>query len=362
MKLRSDRLFVIGLIAITATSAVASGVFNRTGSMNVARESHTSTLLSNGEVLVAGGGDGLIGYLSSAELYNPATGTWTLTGSMSVPRQNHQAVRLQNGQVLVAGGDNASGTLASAELYNPSSGTWAATGSMITARSGFSLTLLPNGEVLAAQGTSAELYNPTTGTWTTTGGPTSSIGGVNAALLQDGLVLAIGESINTPSELYNPSTGTWSATGSSGTTIINPITPRLLNGEVFVTGGFQSGQRSYSTAALYDSSTGQFTLETGPCSCRAFNGALLQTGKVLVAGGMITVQGNPYPTSQTINSAELWDLSTQAWTSTGNMHDSRAGESMTVLPNGQALVAGGSQITKHSSGVVTLSTAELYTP
>lgn len=362
MKLRSDRLFVIGLIAITATSALASGTFNRTGSMNVARQGHTGTLLSNGQVLVAGGGNGLTGYLSSAELYNPATGTWTLTGSMSVPRQNHQAVRLQNGQVLVAGGGNASGTLASAELYNPSTGTWTATGSMSTARSGFSLNLFPNGEVLAAQGTSAELYNPATGTWTTTGGPTSSIGGPNAALLQDGEVLAIGESINTPSELYNPSTGTWSATGSTGTTIINPITPRLLNGEVFVTGGFRSGNASYSTAALYDPSTGQFTLEAGPCNCAGFNGAVLQTGKVLVAGGAITVPGNPYPSTQTINSAELWDLSTQAWANTGNLHDSRSGESMTVLPNGQVLVAGGAQITKHSSGVVTLSSAELYTP
>jgi len=44
------------------------------------------------------------------------------------------------------------------------------------------------------------------------------------------------------------------------------------------------------------------------------------------------------------------------------MKDSRAGESMTVLPNGQVVVAGGSQLTKHSSGVVTLSSAELYTP
>jgi len=35
---------------------------------------------------------------------------------------------------------------------------------------------------------------------------------------------------------------------------------------------------------------------------------------------------------------------------------------MTVLANGQALVAGGSQFSKHSSGVVTLSSAELYTP
>jgi large repetitive protein len=233
---------------------------------------------------------------------------------------------------------------------------------MITARYNFSLTLLPSGEVLAVQGISAELYNPATGSWTATGSAPNGVGGPNAALLQNGEVLAIGESLGTSSALYNPVTGTWSAAGSTETTIINPITPRLLNGEVFVTGGFQSGQRSYSAAVLYDPSTGQFTVETGPCSCRAFNGALLQTGKVLVAGGMITVQGNPYPTSQTISSAELWDLSTQAWTSTGSLKDSRAGESMTVLPNGQVLVAGGSQFTKHSNGGVILSSAELYTP
>jgi hypothetical protein len=324
--------------------------------MNVARESHTATLLANGEVLVAGG-DGSLG---SAELYKPATGTWTLTGSMNVPRADHQAVRLQNGQVLVAGGSNASGTLASAELYSPSTGTWTTTGSMSTARSGFILTLLSNGTVLAVQGTSAELYNPATGTWAATGSPTNGVlGDPNAALLQDGEVLAIGN--GSEGVLYNSSTGTWSATGSTGSAMINPITPLLPNGEVFVTGGFHSGRVSYSTAALYDPSTGQFTVETGPCRCSAFNGVVLQTGKVLAAGGAITVPGNPYPTSETINSAELWDLSTQAWTSTGSLKDSRVGHSVTVLPNGQALVAGGGQDTRHS-GFVILSSAELYTP
>ena len=107
-------------------------------------------------------------------------------------------------------------------------------------------------------------------------------------------MLAIGESNNALSELYNPSTGTWSATGSTGTTSINPITPRLPNGDVFVTSGFGSGgTASYSTAALYDPSTGQFTMETGPCSCRAFNGAGLQTGKVLVGGRSHQCGGQP---------------------------------------------------------------------
>src|SRR6516162_533789 len=352
-------VFVAGLVAITPVRAFASGTFQRTGSMNVARISHTATLLSNGEVLVAGGDNSSLGgnCPSSAELFNPSTGAWTLTGCMTTARGNHQAVLLPSGEVLVAGGGSASDPLASAELYNPSTGTWTPTGSMNTARSGFSLTLLANGQVLAVQGTSAELYNPATGTWTVTGSPTSPVGGKNAALLLDGQVLAIGT--NGPSELYSPSRGTWSATGGAGITTLNVITPRLSSGEVLATSGFISGNRAESAAALYDPSTGQFTYLNGPCQCAAFNGALLQTGEVLVAGGTIVVPGNPYPSYQTIKSAELWDPSTQAWTTTGNLN-SRSGQSMTVLQNGEVLVAGGSQSTKNS-GVI-LATAELYKP
>ena len=84
-------LLAVGLVASTPVPAFAgtSGTWANTGSLNTARTDHTATLLPNGQVLVAGG-EGTTGFLSSAELYNPATGTWTVTGSMAeAPRRPH---------------------------------------------------------------------------------------------------------------------------------------------------------------------------------------------------------------------------------------------------------------------------------
>src|SRR5439155_1760760 len=139
-----------------------------TGSLNTARFYHTATLLPNGKVLVAGGGQ-TDPYSASAELYNPATGSWSPTGSFDTGRIFHTATLLANGKVLVAGGrDPRLVELASADLYNPATGTWSATGSLNTARYDHTATLLLNGMVLVTGGAlahkaalaTAELYDP----------------------------------------------------------------------------------------------------------------------------------------------------------------------------------------------------------
>jgi hypothetical protein len=108
----------------------------------------TATLLSDGQVLVAGGGT------AAAVLYDPATNAWTATGSMNVARQDPVAALLPNGNVLVAGGVPPGGgtALTSAELYDPTTGAWKVTGSLSTGRDGATATLLPNGEVMVAGG------------------------------------------------------------------------------------------------------------------------------------------------------------------------------------------------------------------
>ena len=106
-------LLILTLLPGWATAQ--TGSWSSAGAMATARYVHTATLLPSGKVLVAGGLNS--GYLTSAELYDPATGTWSSTGAMATARYYHTATLLPNGKVLVAGGYNGS-TLTGAELYD----------------------------------------------------------------------------------------------------------------------------------------------------------------------------------------------------------------------------------------------------
>jgi N-acetylneuraminic acid mutarotase len=161
-----------------------NGSWTVTGSMHAARAYHTATLLPDGRVLVAGGS--VIGVLASGELFDPDSGSWTATGNMNGARAENTATLLLDGTVLVAGGNGGSGAigfLASAEMFDPGSGSWTATGSMIEARDFPMATRLPDGRVLVVGGlhqtgctpgtpcsgsivplASAELYDPGSGT------------------------------------------------------------------------------------------------------------------------------------------------------------------------------------------------------
>ena len=100
-----------------------TGAWSMTGSLHEPRNfeaSAAAVLLRTGQVLVAGGHGN--SPLASAELYSPRTGQWTLTGSMHLARGEQTTTLLANGEVLVAGGSlNFSGSigLAGAEIYHP---------------------------------------------------------------------------------------------------------------------------------------------------------------------------------------------------------------------------------------------------
>jgi N-acetylneuraminic acid mutarotase len=349
-----------------------TGVWSPTAPMTVARRQHTASLLPNGKVLVAGGTYDLSG---RCELYDPATGTWTLTGTMTTNRQEHTATVLTNGMVLVAGGEVTVGTdlepIATAELYNPNTGAWTATGSMTTNRFEHSATLLKNGKVLVEggtatststlnDGTSAELYDPVSGTWSATGSMFfGSDENLPATLLPDGEVLVAGGGIGVsgynPAQIYNPDMGQWVVAGSIlGDSALGGNTLTLLpNGQVLLAGnglGSFGGILNEPSAQLFNPDTAWQA--TGSLNIGRYAGytmTLLTNGEVLIAGG------GGYTGVE--SGAELYSSTNGVWTPTGDMTGPRKYHTATLLKNGEVLVAGG----EDDNGNV-LSSAELYDP
>jgi len=166
-----------------------------------------STVLSDGKVLI-------VLESASAEIFDPAAGSFTATANVGSPQVFPPygidfndglptATLLLNGKVLLAGGGDDSGIHANAELYDASTGAFTATGAMTTGRDGQTATLLPDGTVLMAGGylygpgdvtlASTELYDPARDAFTPSGNMTTPRGGgQTATLLTDGRVLIAG--------------------------------------------------------------------------------------------------------------------------------------------------------------------------
>ena len=330
-----------------STTLTVAGAFALTGSLNTARANHTATLLSNGKVLIVGG-QGTFGFLTSAELYDPATGLFTATGSLNTARAYHTAtLLLSNGKVLIAGGYNGS-YLTSAELYDPLSGTFTPTGSLNTGRQLHTATLLKNGTVLVAGGTiasgaravSAELYDPNARTFTATGNLNTARTYHTATLLTDGMALIVGggDQGSTVDELYNPANGTFTTTGSLNTyRQLHTATLLNNNGKVLAAGGDGGLGFQLASAELYDPSAGTFTATGSLNTARDYHTAtLLNSGAVLVTGGF-----NGHTQAMYLMSAELYDPLSGTFTPTGSLNVARYQHTATLLNNGRVLIVGG---------------------
>ena len=347
----------------------ASGTFSPTGSLITPRDGHTAILLANGLVLIAGGTGNSSQPLASTELYNPATGTFTSGPSMSTPREDFSATLLSGGNVLLAGGIATNPPLATADIYNSGTNTISPTGNMNFGRYSHTATLLANGQVLVAGGAGnfpcetsglvppTELYDPTTGTFAVAASLNEPRSLQTAALLANGEVLIAGGagdlSVLDSAELYDPVAAVFTTKSVLMKTqrAFNTQT-QLPDGRVLVTGGINgSSSCIYSSAELYDPSTGKFAF-TGSMSAarQSHTATLLNTGKVLVVGGWGGASG------PALGAAELFDPTAGTFSLTGSLITARANHAASLLPNGEVLITGG----QGSAG--DLSSAELYDP
>jgi hypothetical protein len=204
----------------------------------------------------------------------------------------------------------------------------------------------------------------TTGTFSPTGHLTVERMYHTATLLTNGKVLVAGGfailsgwPVWSTAELYDPSTGTFSSASSMTTSRFGHTATRLPDGRVLIAGGDSStpymgyGSSAQASAELYDPATGLFTATGAMNAARTYHSAtLLNTGNVLISGGFVyDAQGNQI----SLASAELYDPSMGTFTPTGSMSTPRAWFTATLLANGKVLVDGGAN---------SEPTAELYDP
>src|SRR5271156_2538651 len=368
-------LMVLPFLRFRATDNSATsraGSVAETVHMQMARASHSSTLLPDGKVLIAGGfgGSGTESNpYKSAEIYDPRTGSFQPAGSMSIGRSGHTATLLKNGKLLIAGGWTGRYNLRrSAELYDPATGVFTPTGDMVIERAGNTAALLPDGRVLVAGGedrgenalSSAEIYDPSTGEFTRIGDMTEPRGEATATALRNGKILIVGggsghypsQNVYRSAELYDPATGKFTSTGQMIVGRHKHAAVLLGSGKVLVVGGSDNRDwhGEYSSAEIYDSATGRFS-STGTMSAARFKlpyaAVLLDNGTVLVAGGG--------------SFAEVYDESKGSFSKVeGSLGAARFFASATVLPGGKTLITGG--YAESGGGLPSTAGAWIYKP
>jgi hypothetical protein len=288
-----------------------TGTFSDVGAMDAPY--NTATLLSDGNVLLVGGGN-LVStgsgrdVLTTAQLYDPATGGLSDTGPALQGVIYPAVVRLADGRVLLAGGkiyNQGGAPTAAAEIYDPASGTFSFAGQMTTPRYNHTATLLQNGDVLIAGGSasgvtgnplaSAELYDPASKTFSAISAMNSAHANHTATLLADGRVLIAGgsnrpnttkNSVTSIAEIYDPATRTFALTGPMQARREFHQATRLSNGEVMVAGGDDS-LNVFASTEVFDPTNGTFRTDATMALPRDnFTVTLLGNGDVLVAGGL----------------------------------------------------------------------------
>lgn len=306
------------------------------GALAFERAQHTTSLLPDGRLLVAGGRGRRVGSttaqlqnLSSAEIYDPSgQQTTLLAASMRSARRGHTAVPLPGGggRILLLGGfDAGNQPTDTIEIYDPGTGSFLDAGRMASRRTLHTAVLLADGLVFIYGGI---------------GGPAGSL-----------TPLASGE-------LYDPATGRSSALPTpTGLTPRLGHTATLLQGgqDILLTGGVDSllsARRSLATALLYHHVTR--TLEVLPQTLRTarqwHTASLLPSGLVLITGGAAAFQDQA-----ALASTELFDPVTREFRSAGQLAVARQRHAATRLASGQILLTGG-------HGTSPTTAVELYTP
>ena len=108
----------------------STNTWSFTGPLSFGTVGGSTSLLSNGNVMVAGGtpGDGMGNFLSSVQIYNTYTNTWSISTPLPSSLVYQTSVQLKDGKIMLIGGvDNTKNYSHNVFIYNPYINTWETT-------------------------------------------------------------------------------------------------------------------------------------------------------------------------------------------------------------------------------------------
>ena len=356
--------------------------------------SHQATLLEDGRVLVSGGFTGVANNnvivpfpLGIIQVYDMEEETWTLVPPLAGRSVVNSAARLADGRVLIVGvGYDDEGA---ASVFDPKGDTWEDLPGRPALRGLPNMMLLDDGRVLAVGGAdlsgsgyaldpsdAVEIFDPRTGDWSQAAAMPEAAVEQSLAALRGGLVLAAlprgrGDSSDSPSAfLYDPDADAWRATVPNQPADhdyeVVPVIAVLRDGRALTTGkrnGAEADNQEFCDPALpanagyplpewcdwsgveiYDPSLDEWTLAAPMTQPRSEHTlTLLPDGRVLAAGGQLLPLDRFDQTSEPVVLAttEVFDPATLSWTPGPSLAEARFDHTATLLPDGRILFIGG---------------------
>jgi PKD repeat protein len=326
---------------VPASSPAATGAWSAV--MNWGLQAKHMAALPNGNVLVWSTG-------SNAAVWNPAGNTFTAAPALFGDLHCAGESMLADGRVIVVGGQNVSphnGTSVTS-IYDPFSGTWTQGADMAYLRWYATSTTLADGRVLASSGdapdgsraTIPEVYDPVANTWTKlTGAPRSQALYPLMFVLPDGRVFEAGP--GTATAILDPSgTGSWAPgpTNAWATNGYSESAVMYAPGKIMRAGGGDPATNHVAVIDMNAANPVWRTVAPMAFARRRMNLTILADGSVMAIGGTAAADD----ASQAVLPAEIWDPTTETWTTVDPMAEPRMYHSSAVLlPDGRIVVGGG---------------------
>lgn len=295
---------------------------------------------------------------SSVEVYDPATNEWKTVSPMSTARREFQT-EVIDGKIYALGGFSGTTYESSVEVYDPATNQWTTLAPMTYDKRKFQTEVI-DGKIYAFGGQSTkywkecntkqnlscvEVYDPATNKWTIEGSIYHTASLQTAVL--DGKIYAFGgngdsgvHSELSTAWLYDPITTKTTKLESIPNCISN-FTAEVINGKIYLMGGLSpNGSHDYSieNGVVFDPITNKWTKLAPMPTVRDTVKTAVIDGKIYAIGGYVT----KYDTGTKVNnSTEVYDPSTNQWSSLSPMETKRETGFQVEVINEKIYVVGG---------------------